>query len=178
METSTTTAAIPNCDPQILLVGTSTAAIPKSSWWELPIRTWCCRCSQHAATVFSGAIIFLLDGSGIILDRETAEESSEMLLLHIIAYSWLAAYFYKLRIMVFRIRPKLHYIYHQAVQLREWRINMSVFATWSDESFLGKIKLVGTACHGKTMTSRVFQRYLLCLALLVHRHNQLDESIG
>ena len=122
--------------------------------------------------------IFLLDGSGIILDREAAEESSEMLLLHIKSYAWLAAYFYNKRVMVFRIRPKLHYIYHQAVQLREWRINMSVFATWTDESFLGKIKVVATACHGKTMTSRVFQRYLLCLALLVHRHNQLDESIG
>lgn len=152
------------CYPQIFLVGTSTKDM------VLQVLATCCYSLQRC--------IFLLDGSGIILDRETAEESSEMLLLHIKAYSWLAAYFYKLRIMVFRIRPKPHYIYHQAVQLREWRINMSVFATWSDESFLGKIKLVGTACHGKTMTSRVFQRYLLCLALLVHRHNQLDESIG
>lgn len=82
------------------------------------------------------------------------------------------------KLMVFKVRPKLHYIWHQACQIKEWRINMGVFATWSDESFLGKIKLVATACHGKTMTSRVYQRYLLCLAMLVHRHNQMEASLG
>lgn len=119
-----------------------------------------------------------LDHSGIILEESVANEASEMLLLHIKTYAWLASYFYSSKLMVFRIRPKLHYIWHQALQIRQWRINMSVFSTWTDESFLGKIKLVGTACHGKTMTTRVFQRYLLCLAMLIHRQKTIDETFG
>lgn len=119
--------------------------------------------------------ISLMDNSGILLDVDTANEASEMLLLHIKSYAWLAAKFDSERLMAFKIRPKFHYLWHQACQIREWRINMGVFATWSDESFLGKIKLVATACHGKTMTSRVYQRYLLCLAMLVYRHNQMEK---
>lgn len=122
--------------------------------------------------------INILDNSGILLDEDTANQASEMLLLHIKSYAWLAAKFYNQKLMVFKVRPKLHYIWHQACQIKEWRINMGVFATWSDESFSGKIKLVATACHGKTMTSRVYQRYLLCLAMLVHRHNQTEASLG
>lgn len=91
-----------------------------------------------------------MDNSGILLDVDTANEASEMLLLHIKSYAWLAAKFDSERLMAFKIRPKFHYLWHQACQIREWRINVGVFATWSDESFLGKIKLVATACHGKT----------------------------
>eukprot|EP00435_Cladocopium_sp_Y103_P011382 s2437_g3.t1 len=134
----------------------------------LQVLATCCYSLQKVVT--------LLDSSGIILDGDTAREASDMLFLHIKSYAWLAAYFYNERVMVFRIRPKLHYIYHQAIQLREWRINIGVFATFHDETFLGKIKAVATACHGKTMTHRVYERYLLCLALLVHQHQQLENS--
>lgn len=134
----------------------------------LQVLATCCYSLQKVVT--------LLDSSGIILDGDTAAEASDMLLLHIKSYAWLAAFFYNERVMVFRIRPKLHYIYHQAIQLREWKINIGVFATFHDETFLGKIKAVATACHGKTMTVRVYERYLLCLALLVHQHQTLEQS--
>lgn len=120
--------------------------------------------------------ITLLDHAGIILEDAVAKESSEMLLLHIRTYAWLAAYFYNQRLMVFRIRPKMHYIFHQAIQLREWKINFGVFACFHDETFLGKIKAVAKACHGSTVLHRMLQRYILCLALLVHRHEQLDTN--
>ena len=134
----------------------------------LQVLATCCYALQNCVS--------LLDGAGIILDVSTAEEASEMLQLHISSYVWLAAFYFNERLMLFRIRPKLHYMWHQALQIREWRINIGIFATFHDETFLGKIKMVATACHGKTMTSRVYQRYLLCLALLVHRHKQLDEA--
>ena len=133
----------------------------------LQVLATCCYSLQNCVS--------LLDGSGILLDRSTATEASEMLQLHITSYVWLASFFFSQRKLLFRIRPKLHYMWHQAVQIREWRINLGVFATFEDETFLGKIKMIATACHGKTMTSRVYQRYLLCLALLVHRHRQLEE---
>ena len=134
----------------------------------LQVLATCCYSLQKVVT--------LLDSSGIILDDVTAGDASDLLLLHIKCYAWLASFFYNARVMVFRIRPKLHYIYHQAIQLRQWKINIGVFATFHDETFLGKIKAVATACHGKTMTYRVYERYLLCLALLVHQHQMLENS--
>lgn len=134
----------------------------------LQVLATCCFALQKCITI--------LDNEGLILDHNTAAEASDMLLLHVKAYAWLAAFFYTERKMIFRIRPKLHYIWHQAMQLKKWRINIGAFATFHDESFLGKIKAVATACHGKTMTARVYERYILCLALLVHQHQQLDEA--
>ena len=119
--------------------------------------------------------ISLLDHSDLILDPETAADASDMLKLHIKSYCWLASFYYNQRQMLFRIRPKMHYMWHQAVQIREWRLNIGIFAAWDDETFLGKIKAVAISCHGKTMANRVYDRYLLCLALLVHQHQQLNE---
>ena len=117
--------------------------------------------------------IDLMSAGDIILDRPTAVEASDALFMHIQMYAWLAAKYYCDRHMLFRIRPKVHYMWHQACQIRDWRINVQVFSTIHEESFLGKIKLVATACHGKTATARVYQRYVLCLALLVHQHRKL-----
>ena len=146
------------------------ARVMQSKDVVLQVLATCCYSLQSCVS--------LLDVSGILLDSDTATEASKMLHLHITSYVWLASYFFNERKMLFRIRPKLHYMWHQANQIREWRINLGVFATFEDETFLGKIKMVATACHGKTMTSRVYQRYLLCLALLVHRHRQLEEPTG
>ena len=107
----------------------------------LQVLATCCFALQKCITV--------LDNEGLILDQNRAAEASEMLVLHVKAYAWLAAFFYSERKMVFRIRPKLHYIWHQAMQLKKWHLNVGAFATFHDESFLGKIKAVATACHGK-----------------------------
>ena len=136
----------------------------------LQVLATCCYSLQQAITV--------LDNSGVILDYNTAHEVADLLQNHITTYAWLAAFWFNQRKMVFRIRPKLHYLWHQAAQMREWQINICGFATWDDESFLGKIKAVATGCHGKTMTVRVFQRYLLCLALLIHKHQKLEGYSG
>ena len=86
--------------------------------------------------------ISLLDHSDLILDPETAADASDMLKLHIKSYCWLASFYYNQRQMLFRIRPKMHYMWHQVVQIREWRLNIGIFATWDDETFLGKSKLL------------------------------------
>ena len=119
-----------------------------------------------------------MDSSGLVLDDATASEASESLVFHIKTYHWLAAFYYSKRVFLFRVRPKMHYEYHQAIQLKVWKLNLrSLFSTFDDESFLGKIKAITVSCHGKTATTRLFQRYTLCLALLIRRHQQCEEKM-
>lgn len=145
------------------------ASLPRTEDIVLQVLGTCCWGLQKC--------INLMENGGIILDEPVATEASDSLFTHIKSYAWLAAYYYAKKIMLFRIRPKLHYVWHQAVQIKEWRINVMIFSTTHDETFLGKIKLIATSCHGKTFTRRVYQRYILCLALLVHQHNKLENSI-
>ncbi|CAK9041685.1 Uncharacterized protein SCF082_LOCUS24047 [Durusdinium trenchii] len=112
----------------------------------------------------------ILDHADLIVDRD----SGELSLLHTRAYTWLSACYLNRRIMLFKIRPKFHYLWHQAVTLKTWRINVGVFANWDEEALLGKVKFIAVACHGRTVTQRVFERYLLVFALTIHRHSELE----
>lgn len=122
--------------------------------------------------------ISILDGSGLILTDEQSAESSQMLIQHCKAYSWLSTYFFNKRAMLFKLRPKFHFLYHQALQLQETKVNVNAFATWSEEPFLGKCKAIYCACHGGTVNQRFFERYLLCLALMLKRHSMLESYYG
>ena len=113
--------------------------------------------------------ICIMDNNGLILSEPDANEASSMLLLHCKTYCWLAARFFRDRVMLFRVRRKLHYMVHQAWQVKEQKLNLSGFTTFEEESFLGKIKGIICSCHGPTCYVRFFQRYLLCLALMVRR---------
>lgn len=114
--------------------------------------------------------IELLDQSGLVMDWGKAREASESILLHSKSFSWLSAHFFEKRVLLFRMRPKSHYIMHQALDLQKTAINLNCFHTFQEEAFLGRIKALALACHGRTMTARVFARYVLCLALLVHKY--------
>lgn len=121
--------------------------------------------------------ICILDSAGIVLGEMDAEEASKMLLLHCKSYCWLSAFFVSQRKMLFRVRPKLHYIVHQALQVKNLKLNLSSFTTFKEESFLGKIKAIICSCHGATCYVRFFQRYLLCLALMIRKHHHLEANV-
>ncbi|CAE7918081.1 unnamed protein product [Symbiodinium necroappetens] len=106
----------------------------------------------------------ILDAGGLILSTSEAREASDALFLHLRTYEFLAEHYWEERLMLFKIRPKAHSLLHTAREILEWQLNVSVFHTWSDESFLGKLKKIATQCHGKTMTKRVFERYRLYMA--------------
>ena len=118
--------------------------------------------------------IYEMDNSSLVMERDVALEVSESLFRFIRAYTWLGSHYFGLRRLMFRIRPKLHYIYHQAVEIRDTQLNLCCFHTFSEESFLGKIKTLAKACHGRTMCKQVFARYLLVLALMVDRQDRLE----
>ena len=120
--------------------------------------------------------IEIMDNSGLILNETDAMECSQCIELHLQTYAWFAAFFWEARETLFRMRPKHHCVYHQAVQIREWRLNQSLFHTWDDESFLGKIKAIWQKCHGATASKRTFERYLLRLALKLEQYRRLARG--
>ena len=117
-------------------------------------------------------LIEITDSAGLILTSQQAEEAADCLALHLRSYMWLAAFFYQRRIMHFKIRCKTHYMFHVAEEIREWRLNISIFENFAEETFLGKIKRIAIRCHGGTTAPRMFSRYLLCLAMALKKFRE------
>lgn len=107
--------------------------------------------------------------AGIILTEAEANEVSSCLFTYNKCFAWLALRF-RGDGYLFKVRPKGHYLEHMAFALKELRLNqVKLFAMHSEESFLGKVKSIACRVHGKTLSKRVFERYILCLAVSMHR---------
>ena len=107
--------------------------------------------------------------SGMILEQSDADEAFESLMLFVNTFAWLALKFQG-EGYLFKVRPKLHYLTHMAWDLKSLRLNQCrIFATHLEESFLGRVKLIAQKVHGKTLTQRVFQRYLLTIAISINK---------
>lgn len=113
---------------------------------------------------------------GLILDVEEAQEASTCLFMFVGCFAWLALNCADNSVLLFKCRPKLHYLMHTAEDLRSLRLNqLKLFSTFSEESFLGRVKSIALQVHGKTLTTRVFQRYILTLALSLHQFKERME---
>lgn len=68
---------------------------------------------------------------------------------------------------LFRLRPKCHYLHHIGKDIRRNQLNCRIVsACFYDESFLGYIKRIATACHSSSMIkTRFWQRYFILLAI-------------
>jgi hypothetical protein len=120
--------------------------------------------------------IELMDANDLIFAEDDAQEASDSLFLFLRGYQWLAAHSASQKLLFFNLRPKCHCVWHTAHEIREWKLNPKMFQTFDEESFLGKIKLVACKCHGRTMTRRVFQRYILLLALFTERLKRTSKA--
>ena len=66
---------------------------------------------------------------------------------------------------MYKIRCKSHYLYHVFSRGGGLENKQTLFHTFQEESFLGKLKAIGVRCHGRSTTARLYQRYFLCLAV-------------
>ena len=89
-------------------------------------------------------VVDVMDNSGLILGAAEAQDAYESMMLHLRCYSWLAIYFYDYRKPLFKMRPKCHYMWHQATDVLAWKLNMNMFHTFSEESLLGRVKAIAT----------------------------------
>ena len=114
----------------------------------------------------------IMDSGGLVLDEKDSHESSSCLSKFLVQYAWLAANFLEKRLMLFLFRPKHHCLYHQAVQLGEWRINQILFQTMDGRKLLGKIE--AHFC-GLSWGDRMFTHVLKVLAGTCDAFRRLSE---
>lgn len=119
----------------------------------------------------------IMDGSGLVLNNDEAEEASSCLQIHLKTYAVLADHFFQRRIMMYKIRCKSHYMWHAAVEVGVFKINQNLFHTFQEESFLGKVKAIAVRCHGRTCCHRLYQRYFLVLALFLEECRKGEVSL-
>ena len=106
----------------------------------------------------------------LILEQDEASEASRCVYLFVACYSWLALKCCDAALLMFKCRPKLHYLLHTGQDIERLRLNqLKLFSTFTEESFLGRLKSIACQVHGKTLTTRVFQRYILTLAVALHQ---------
>lgn len=117
-------------------------------------------------------VVEVWDSGALVLSRRDAKIASQGLHNHLRAYQKLAVSHGVAGAFLFRMIPKHHYLWHTAYQTRQWRLNPAMFHNFEEESWLGRCKRVAVQCHGATMSHRIFQRYLICLALYLEDHRR------
>ncbi|CAJ1394075.1 unnamed protein product [Effrenium voratum] len=127
--------------------------------WQLKLISVCFWCLQEG--------LRLLDASDIILCPHDAEEIHRLFVTHLQCWQHIASLCERRKWRLFKIVPKHHYFQEMAQDLKRNLVNPNrAHACWYDESFLGYIKKIATACHSSSMIqSRFWQRYLLLLAM-------------
>lgn len=114
---------------------------------------------------------------GLILTSDEANEASRCLFVFTGAFSWLALKCLDEKLAMFRCRPKLHYLMHTAEDLKSLKLNqLKLFSTFTEESFLGRIKTIATQVHGRTLTLRVMRKTTAVSEGRKRRHISLVTS--
>jgi len=122
------------------------------------------------------AAVCTMDHGDLILGDREAKDISDCIRNHLIAWQHLAYRFELLKMKLFKLRPKHHSLDHLGSQVARTRINpRRVMSCWNDESFLGYLKKIGIKCHVKTILERLYQRYILGLAL---RWQETIKGVG
>ena len=93
--------------------------------------------------------------------RGPSEEFLYVIRLHLQTTEFFAGWCWRRELLCFKLRPKHHYMLHMALDTASFRLNPKMGHNFQEEAFLGSIKYVARACHGRTMSLRVLQRYLL-----------------
>lgn len=121
--------------------------------------------------------IAIQDRSGLILHEDDAKETAKSVRLYLRSFLELASYYHAKQRLLFKVRHKFHYMVHACSEIEAYRLNQRLWANWGEESFLGKMKSIAVRCHGKTMTSRIFQRYLLVFAISLQEHRRVAKDL-
>lgn len=66
--------------------------------------------------------IEIFDGGQMILSVADACEACRSLQLHLLSYASLAHHFYNLRLMLYKLRCKSHYLWHVSLEVKEYQL--------------------------------------------------------
>lgn len=105
--------------------------------------------------------IEICDHGELVLSRRDAKEVSSSIHQHLRSYQFLAtSHGVEPAMALFRMPPKLHYLFHTARQTQRWRLNPFLSHCFEEESWLGRIKRIARQCHGATILPAQSKRAL------------------
>ena len=109
----------------------------------------------------------ILAGAGMFLTPEEARLARLAGEEFLTMYQALACQALPAGELLWRLRPKWHYLCHQVASLTETKENPSKMDLCAAETYMGRIKLIASKCHGKTIARRVAERLALHPALVL-----------
>lgn len=106
---------------------------------------------------------FLVRSSGALLEPGPQQEAAACGFRYLGLYVQLAAQALQERAPLYKIRPKMHFLWHICHRLSRCRLNPQLFSCWAAEDYVGKIANVAEQTHRRTTPARTLQRYLFML---------------
>jgi hypothetical protein len=113
------------------------------------------------------------DEAGMILTEVEARESCDAGTAFLIAFAQLTEMSHRARVCRYNLTPKLHYFHHVLLDAKRNRINPRISSLFSEESTLGKLKLVARLTHRATTNARLLARYQIKLSLRFRKSREL-----
>ena len=132
-------------------------------------RMLCCKCSRRVAMEFKGWWKSCMKLQSFWNQVMPKKLQNVCFSISNVFHGW-RFFTVTTSLLLFKLRPKTHYLYHMALELPKTRLNFNIFHTFTEESFLGKVKAIALRTHGKTMSQRTFQRYLLYMAIFLRQN--------
>ena len=123
----------------------------------------------------------VLDHAERFLTDEEIARAQRAGKLYLLSYAWLAKHAEEQNEYLWKLRPKMHYIWHTIADLSA-RLNPKRIQCDDDETYMHTMKRIGSHCHGATVHLRGLQRYLLGLSvrfnLRIRRHCWNSKALG
>ena len=101
----------------------------------------------------------------VLMPESVVEETTWLCRLHSATYQKLAMVCISERRLLYKIRPKTHYFVHMIDHHEETKLCLMHLSTFGDEDYMGKLRRLCQACHGKTYMVSWVKRYALKRAL-------------
>ena len=115
-------------------------------------------------------------GAKPYLSANERVESVELAEAFIDAYTRLAARNLSLERLLYRIRPKLHYVAHLIHDVRTSGLNPEAVACWLDEDHMKWLATIAASLHAKTASLKLAKRYLLKRSIGWMQHSKKKLS--
>lgn len=114
-------------------------------------------------------LIGVMRSENHILTVNEADHFHKMALLHLQSYAWMHKHGMEMTSKhlagkrCYLLLPKLHHLWHLAMDVKQSRVNPASTQLLTAESFIGMVGRAARACHRSTVSKRTLQKYLCML---------------
>jgi hypothetical protein len=113
------------------------------------------------------------DSSGLWMSPNDAQAAGDAGLLFLRSYMELVAYAASKEWVAYKVRPKLHYLWHVITDLPRKRLNPRRIDLFGSEDMIGKVKQIAKSCH---RSSALYYTCLKWIMLWATRWNRVLQE--